>query len=68
MTGAAALTADAALRSGAGRVHLGIPASLNDILEVKLSEVMTRPLPEVRKRRLFVTAGLGRDYRYVDAG
>ena len=59
MTGAAALTADAALRSGAGRVHLGVPASLNDILEVKLSEVMTRPLPEVRKRRCLSLRALG---------
>ena len=59
MTGAAALTADAALRSGAGRVHLGVPASLNDILEAKLSEVMTRPLPEVRKRRCLSLRALG---------
>ncbi len=59
MTGAAALTADAALRSGVGRVHLGVPASLNDILEVKLSEVMTRPLPEVRKRRCLSLRALG---------
>ena len=59
MTGAAALTADAALRCGAGRVHLGVPASLNDILEVKLSEVMTRPLPEVRKRRCLSLRALG---------
>ena len=59
MTGAAALTADAALSSGAGRVHLGVPASLNDILEVKLSEVMTRPLPEVRKRRCLSLRALG---------
>jgi len=46
MTGAAALTAEAALRSGAGLVTLGIPASLNCILENKLTEVMTRPLPD----------------------
>ena len=32
--------------AGAGLVTLGIPASLNDILEVKLTEVMTVPLPE----------------------
>jgi NAD(P)H-hydrate epimerase len=44
MTGAASLTAEAALRSGAGLVTLGIPASLNCILENKLTEVMTRPL------------------------
>ena len=59
MTGAAALTAEAALRSGAGRVSLGIPQSLNDILEVKLSEVMTRPLPEVRKKRCLSLRALG---------
>jgi NAD(P)H-hydrate epimerase len=46
MTGAAALSSEAALRIGAGLVTLGIPKSLNPILEVKLTEVMTLPLPE----------------------
>ena len=46
MTGAASLTSEAALRSGAGLVTLAIPKSLNAIMEVKLSEVMTLPLPE----------------------
>jgi NAD(P)H-hydrate epimerase len=46
MTGAATLTCLAALRAGAGLVTLGIPASLNSILEVKLTEAMTLPLPE----------------------
>ena len=46
MSGAAALTSTAALRSGAGLVTLAVPESLNPILEVKLTEVMTRPLPE----------------------
>ena len=59
MTGAAALTAEAALRAGAGRVSLGAPASLNDILEVKLTEVMTRPLPEVKHRRCLALRALG---------
>jgi NAD(P)H-hydrate epimerase len=45
-TGAATLTAEGALRAGAGLVTVGIPASLNDILEVKLTEAMTLPLPE----------------------
>lgn len=44
-TGAAALCAEAALRSGAGLVTLGIPRTLNPILEQKLTEVMTLPLP-----------------------
>jgi hypothetical protein len=48
MTGAAALVADSALRSGAGLVTLGISSSLNSILEEKLTEVMTLPLPEER--------------------
>jgi NAD(P)H-hydrate epimerase len=59
MTGAAALAADTALLAGAGRVSLGVPASLNDILEVKLTEVMTRPLSEVRRRRCLSRRALG---------
>ena len=50
-TGAAALAAEAALRAGAGLVTLGVPASLNDILEVKLTEAMTLPLPEAAAAR-----------------
>ena len=66
MTGAAALTADAALLAGAGRVTLGVPASLNDILEAKLTEVMTWPLPEVGKRRCLALRGLGEIERLLD--
>ena len=51
-TGAAAMTSEAALRVGAGLVTLGIPRSLNDIMEVKLTEVMTRPLPETESLTL----------------
>ncbi len=47
LTGAAALTATAAMRSGAGLVTLCIAASLHDIMEVKLTEVMTKPLSEI---------------------
>jgi hydroxyethylthiazole kinase-like uncharacterized protein yjeF len=45
-TGAAALAAVGALRAGAGLVTVGVPKSLNSILEVKLTEAMTVPLPE----------------------
>lgn len=45
-TGAAALTALGGLRAGAGLVTLGVPKSLNPILENKLTEAMTEPLPE----------------------
>jgi NAD(P)H-hydrate epimerase len=45
-TGAPAMAAMAAGRMGAGLVTVGIPASLNAILEVKVTEEMTEPLPE----------------------
>ncbi len=46
LTGAAALASRAVLRSGAGVATLGVAESLNPVLEVKLTEVMTLPLPE----------------------
>lgn len=52
LTGAAALCSLSALRAGAGLVTLGIPESLNPILEVKLTEVMTKPLPETKEKTL----------------
>lgn len=45
-TGAATLAGEAALRVGAGLVTVGVPASLNHILEMKLTEAMTLPLSE----------------------
>lgn len=45
-TGAAALICLGAARAGAGLVTLFIPESLNPILEVKLTEAMTLPIPE----------------------
>jgi ADP-dependent NAD(P)H-hydrate dehydratase / NAD(P)H-hydrate epimerase len=48
-TGAAAMTAMSAMRAGAGLVTLGIPASLNPILETQVTEVMTEPLPETKE-------------------
>ncbi len=50
-TGAAVLAAEAGLRIGAGLVTAAVPASLNDILEVKLTEAMTLPLPEAEGAR-----------------
>jgi hydroxyethylthiazole kinase-like uncharacterized protein yjeF len=57
-TGAAAMASEAALRAGAGLVTLGVPASLNDILEVKLTEAMTLPLPEAPGTRALGAAAL----------
>jgi NAD(P)H-hydrate epimerase len=45
-TGAAALSANSAVRAGSGLVTLGVAESLHQILEVKTTEVMTTPLPD----------------------
>jgi NAD(P)H-hydrate epimerase len=55
-TGAAAMCALSALRIGAGLVTLGLPESLNDMMEAKLTEVMTEPLPETRERTVALAA------------
>lgn len=44
-TGAAILSAQAALHSGCGLVTLAVPAELNSIFEISLPEAMTAPLP-----------------------
>ena len=56
LTGAAALCSEAALRAGAGLVTLALPKSLNDLMAVKLTEVMTTPLPETKGRSLSLSA------------
>ena len=55
-TGAAAMTAMAALRAGAGLVSLGVPESLNPVVEPQVTEVMTIPLPETDNHRLDASA------------
>jgi NAD(P)H-hydrate epimerase len=45
-TGAAAMSATAALRMGAGLVTMAVPQSLNQIFEEKLTEVMTEPVSD----------------------
>lgn len=56
MTGAVALAARAATRSGAGYVQAAIPDSLLDVLAVKLTEELPAGLPERRPRVLAVEA------------
>ncbi|MDH4017712.1 MAG: NAD(P)H-hydrate dehydratase, partial [Actinomycetota bacterium] len=51
-TGAAALAARAAMRSGAGLITLACAAGLNDILEVKCTEAMTAPVGRAGAREL----------------
>lgn len=55
-TGAAALAADAALRSGAGIVHLVAPDSIRAILQTKLTEVVVHGAAETAAGTLAVDA------------
>jgi len=48
LTGAATMTAQAAMRSGAGLVTVACPESSNAILATKLTCAMTLPLPETK--------------------
>lgn len=54
-TGAAALSANTAVRTGSGLVTLAVPASLNPILEAKTTEAMTMPLEDDGKGHLRAT-------------
>ena len=56
MTGAAVLASSAVLRSGAGIATLAVAESLHDLMEVRLTEVMTRPLMEKKKGVLGIEA------------
>jgi hydroxyethylthiazole kinase-like uncharacterized protein yjeF len=65
-TGAAAMAARAALRVGAGLVTVAIPTSVNDVLEAKLLEAMTAPMPET-KARTFARTALDRLVAFMTA-
>ena len=56
LTGAVALASRAASRSGAGYVQAAVPTSLNDVLETRLTEEMTLPMPETPERTLALAA------------
>lgn len=45
-TGAAALAANSAVRTGSGLVTLAVPESLNPVLEIKTTEAMTLPFAD----------------------
>lgn len=55
-TGAACLAAEAALRAGAGIVFACVPASLNQVFEQRLLEVVTRPCADDGTGRLVAEA------------
>jgi NAD(P)H-hydrate epimerase len=56
MTGAALLCSKSALSMGAGLCYLGISESLVEIIGAGFLEVVTKPLPETKKRSLSVSA------------
>ena len=55
-TGAGVLASLSALRAGAGAVRVGFPESLDNIFELKLTEVVKKPLPENSEHGLSVNA------------
>ena len=55
-TGAAALAAHGAARSGAGLVTVACPAGLNDVLELLCTEAMTAPVPDTAQRAFATSA------------
>jgi NAD(P)H-hydrate epimerase len=65
-TGAAAMAALAALRIGTGLVTVAVPSGVNDILEAKLLEAMTVPMPET-KAHTFARSGLDRLLAFAGA-
>ena len=65
-TGAATLAGVGALRAGAGLVTMGIAASLNDILEVKITEAMTLPLPEAAGARALGVGALSPLLKFLE--
>ena len=63
-SGAVVLCSLSALRSGAGLVTLGVPASINNaVIKIKHPEVMTFPLPETKEGVLsFAAYGQVKDF------
>jgi hydroxyethylthiazole kinase-like uncharacterized protein yjeF len=59
MTGSGCLCANAALRTGAGLVYLGVPSALAPIYEVSVSESITVPLAGDGNGRLSLQAAPG---------
>ncbi len=59
MTGAAALAAESALRSGCGLAAIACPESVQPVVASLLREVISHPLPDVGGRGALALRGLG---------
>ena len=66
MTGAAALASQAVLRSGGGIATLAIGESLHELMEGKLLEVMTCPVPEIDSGAIGGDRAMGSLLEYTD--
>lgn len=68
MTGAIVLSSNAALSMGCGLVITAVPASLNEIFEVKLTEEMTLPLKDDSKGHFIAESSLAlvEPYEWAD--
>jgi NAD(P)H-hydrate epimerase len=65
-SGAAAMTTTAALRIGTGLVTVATPASVNSVLEAKVLEAMTVPMPETEAKSL-ASSGLEQLVSFANA-
>ncbi|MBA2251911.1 MAG: NAD(P)H-hydrate dehydratase [Nitrospirales bacterium] len=65
-SGAAAMATTAALRIGTGLVTVATPASVNPVLEAKLLEAMTVPMPETEAKTL-ASSGLEQLVSFANA-
>jgi len=59
MTGAAAMAAKSALRSGCGLVKVGCPRTVLPLLATLVMEATSHPLPDVAKKGALALRGLG---------
>jgi NAD(P)H-hydrate epimerase len=66
MTGAASMAALSSLRSGCGLAKLACPKTCQPVLAEKLTEVMTRPMPDVAKKGAFALRALGELRALID--
>ncbi|RKX29598.1 MAG: bifunctional ADP-dependent NAD(P)H-hydrate dehydratase/NAD(P)H-hydrate epimerase [Candidatus Zixiibacteriota bacterium] len=66
MTGAAALVAKAALRSGCGLVKVGCPKTILPIIATLVTEATSWPLPDVAKKGALALRGLGEIRKLIE--
>lgn len=66
LTGAAVMAGESAVRSGVGLIKVGCPKTTQPVLAIKLTEVMTVPLPDVAKKGALALRGLGEIRQYIE--